>query len=586
MKASGRIDGSICGAILFHRSSPRRLQLPGRLLDSPDNSRRHTSPSLLRPYHESRCAYTKWSHITHQAAKNGTTSAAKRFNHAAVAPATAPFWRSSIPQLPQAELLKLVDQTGSEDTAEGHLAFHMDTFLRGYAPTDGPSIRVSYKREDLDFPSPDETNAGSYVEQQILRDLRRAVLLRLRNPSKHSAEDAYQRYQDVPEPRMSYIPARLRHQLLHCLGMAEKKDGKSMMRYFAVIADVKNAGLALDVGEWNAAISFASRYVGRATESETQAALELWREMDQDAGVRGNEVTFNILFDVASKAGNFALADKIYEEMEKRGLPYTRYHHVSLIHYFGLKLDSDGIRAAYKDMVAAGEMIDVVALNCVIAGLLRCGEEDAAEHVYDRMKKSCVTTPLMPNRNFASCRALTKVLMMFSRIGKKHPYMRPQLQASVSMAPDLSTYRILITHHATKLHDLTRVVKYLDEMAHYQVPIHGSIFLAIFRGFAVAGSPSMLPWSQERLEKVWSAFLAALDSHAAGLYIDTWLAEEVLKAFVQCGANDRLYEVYEALSQRWALDEDRKQYMIELLHRLLKATPDKVQVLGVLGNMV
>lgn len=482
--------------------------------------------------------------------------------------------------------MKLVDQTGVEDSAEDHLSFHMDTFLRGYAPTDGPKVTVSHKREDLEFPTPADVNSSSKEEQHALRELQRSVSLRLRNPSKHSADEVYACYQALPEPRMPCIPYYLRHQLLQCLGMIEKKDGKSMMRYFAVIADVKAAGLALSLGEWNAAISFASRYVGHSTDSENQAALELWREMDQDAGVQPNEVTFNILFDVASKAGNFVLADKIYEEMEKRGLPYTRYHHVSLIHYFGLKLDSDGIRAAYKEMVEAGEMIDAVVLNCVIAGLLRCGEEDAAEHVYEQMKASSRTTPMMPNRNYSSNRAVTKALLMFGRIAKAHPEIKPQLQSCVSMAPDVSTYRILITHHATKVHDLNRVAKYLDEMAYFKVPIHGAIFLAIFKGFAMAGSSTALPWSLQRLESVWKAFIEAVDGGAAGLYIDTWIAEWILKAFVQCGASSRLYEVHEALSARWEFEEYQKQWMIVRLHRLMQTTPKSLGLLGTLGGTI
>ncbi len=137
--------------------------------------------------------------------------------------------------------------------------------------------------------------------------------------------------------------------------------------------------------------------------------------------------------------------------MEERGYPFNRYHPVSLIHFFGLRKDSDGLRAAYRDMVNSGEIVDTVTLNCVIAGLLRCGEEEGAEHVYERMRDRSPISTGMPHRSWMSNKAMTRVLMMFARLGRKHPDMKSTFQGVAPLAPDLSTYRILINHSATKL---------------------------------------------------------------------------------------------------------------------------------------
>ncbi|KAJ9133234.1 Pentatricopeptide repeat protein [Coniochaeta hoffmannii] len=454
-------------------------------------------------------------------------------------------------------------------TVEEHLNFYKDPYRRGYAPADGPNVMVSDRRDDIDFPSLSQVKPADEEEQQILSDLRRAINARLRRPGIIRLDTIYHIYQQLPEPRMSHLPAKLRHGLLRVLGTPQKRTAKSMLRYFAVVADVKNSGLPLIQSEWNFAIAYAARYVGWSTNAETESALSLWREMEREAGIKGNEVTFNILFDVASKSGNFALAEMIYQEMEARGHPYNRYHYVSLIHFFGLKHDTDGLRAAYREMVEAGEMVDTVVLNCVMAGLLRSGEEDAAERVYERMRASSPKSRGMPQRTYATNKMITQALMMFARVGRQHPEMARQLQLGAPMAPDLQTYRLLINHYGVKLGDLSKVAQYLDEMKFFQVELHGSIFLALFKSFAQHGGYPGAAWSEQRLNSIWAALLQALDEGVTGLTVETWLAGWALKAFKKCSTEQRIMEAYEALEARWDLEQADRTFMMDFLHKLL-----------------
>jgi len=454
-------------------------------------------------------------------------------------------------------------------TVEEHLQFFRDPYLRGYAPADGPRIVVSARKDDIEYPSLDEVMQANQKEQEILRNLRVAVIARLRHRPGSSLDTIYQIYQQLPEPRMAYIPARLRHQLLRVFGQPKKKDSKSMLRYFATVADVKNAGLPLTQAEWNGAISFASRYVGTSTVVESESALNLWREMEQDAGIKGNDVTFNILFDVASKAGNFTLAEMIYKEMESRGHAFNRYHYVSLIHFFGLKLDGSGVRAAYREMVKAGEIVDSVVLNCVISGLLRAGEEEAADRVYERMKASADDAAEMPQRNYSTNKMVTRVLMMLAKVGRRHPPLQPGFQSLAPLTPDLHTYRVLVNHYGVRMADLTKVAQYLDEMKFFKIPLHGAIFLALFKGFERHGGVPGSAWSEQRLDGIWAAFLEALDSGVVGLRVETWLAMWALRAFDRCSGRERVLQAYEALESRWKLDQANARFMMDFLHTLL-----------------
>jgi pentatricopeptide repeat protein len=452
---------------------------------------------------------------------------------------------------------------------EEHLNFYKDPYMRGYAPADGPNIMVSDRKDDAEFPSLAQVKSGDENEQKIISDLRRAITSRLRRPRTVRLETIYHIYQQLPEPRMSHLPAQLRHGLLRVLGKPEKRSPRSMLRYFAVVADVKNSGLPLIRSEWNSAIAYAARYVGSSTDAETESALGLWREMERDAGIKANEVTFNILFDVASKSGSFALAEMIYQEMEARGHAYNRYHYVSLIHFFGLKHDTDGLRAAYRDMVDAGEMIDTVVLNCVISGLLRSGEEDAAERVYERMKAASPGVRELPQRTYATNKMITQALMMFARVGRRYPDMRRHLRVGAPMAPDLQTYRLLINHYGVKLGNLAKVALYLDEMKFFQIELHGAIFLALFKSFARHGGYSGAAWSEQRLDSIWAALLRALDEGVAGLTVERWLAVWVLQAFKKCSTERRVREVHEALESRWDLDSADRTFVVDFLHRML-----------------
>ena len=496
------------------------------------------------------------------------------------------------------QLLALVDPDPydpfSSANAEDHFRFFRDPYMRNYAPDNGPELILARTREDMDFPNHEQVVVADPEEAEILTDLRIAVLTRLRSPHKVDLDTIYEIYQRLPEPRIPYIYGRLRHYLLKALGQPARKNTKSMLRYFAVIADVKNNGIALTRAEWNCAISYASRYVGVTTEVEAEAALKLWREMECEAGIKGTDVTFNILFDVASKAGNFPLAEMIYKEMESRGHRFNRYHFVSLIHFFGLKLDGTGIRAAYREMVDAGEIIDTVALNAVISGLLRCGEETAAERVYERMKEAVRTSgssngsgsgsgsgsgdgdddggggsSVMPARTYTTDRAITRALLMFAKIGRQYPDMRPTLQRNAPIHPDLHTYRILVNHHAVIHGDLAKVAQYLDEMKLFHIPLHGAIFLALFKGFATHGGVPRSAWSAQRLFSIRDALVSALDDGVMGLEIKTWLVIWVLRAFARCAVQEDVLDVYEDLKARWRLDDAEEQFMLDYLGQIL-----------------
>lgn len=180
-------------------------------------------------------------------------------------------------------------------------------------------------------------------------------------------------YMRLRPPRPRYLSDDLLHKLFARLSMVEFKTLASGRRYFALLDECLDEGVQLTREEWNTAIAFAGRWVKHTSKEEVKAAVETWMRMDT-AGHQPDNVTFNILFDVAARAGRFALADTIAAELEARELPLNRYFRTSVIHYAGIRGSGDGVRKAFKDLVNAGEIVDTAVMNCVILSLVRSGE--------------------------------------------------------------------------------------------------------------------------------------------------------------------------------------------------------------------
>lgn len=591
MKISSRVDGTVCGAVLSTRPSaslartaaitPRRREFctaQERPRQPPRKKKAAPGPSFF-------CGHTSaWLYSTFMPATppeprrvrpNPRQGGIATHGYGTAAPALAhkpPRFISRQPVVSdKTELLSYVPPD-DQGTVEEHYEFHRDPYRRGYAQSDGPRLEISENRHDVAYPRREEVFTGRKETERVLSKLCASIGIKLRHPHHRTNEAIYKLYMQLPEPRMLNLTGQWRDRLMRIMGLPHKKNTESMLRYFSLVGEVKKAGLTLRRSHWNYALSFATKYADHADAKEVDSALELWQQMERERLYRGsNDVTFNVLFDVASKAGNFDLAEMIYKEMVTRRIEFNRFHHVSLIHFFGLKLDSSGIRAAYKEMVDSGEMIDTVALNAVIGGFLKCGEEEAAEETYQKMKNSNIPVARnLPPKDYFTDMVMTKILCMFAKVGRKHPELKGSLQTNVQLAPNFRTYRILVEYYAVKSGDLSRVTRYLDEMHHLHIPIHSTIFLALLKGFYVHGGVEGSQWTHDRLASVLAALYEARDEHARGLRIETWLVIWALRAVRKCSTREAVLNTYDEMQSRWDVPKHRLDFMDSFLDNLLQ----------------
>jgi pentatricopeptide repeat protein len=451
---------------------------------------------------------------------------------------------------------------------------------RRYQPADGPHLTVSDKAED-EWPPPNkEWSAGSDTAS-ILDLLDNTLRVISTDP-----EVTYQIYRTLPEPRAPYLSSQLRHRLLHHLSAVEEKNGDSMLRYLSVVDDMKSSAIPLLSSEWNSVISFVARYVARSTEVEVEAALKAWREMEYNAGVKADTCTFNILFDVASKAGQFTLAEMIHREMHSRGIEFDRYSHVGLIHFHGLRQDGDGVRAAFKALESAGEVIDNVVLNSLIYSFVHCHEATSAIAVYNFMKARVEINPLVLG-DFRARKEIARVLKIWASYIKNRPHTREAFQENTPMAPNFRTFRILFKYFGVKLGDLQQVANLVDDSIQLNIPLRGTHFLSLFQGFAQHGGIRYTKWTLPLLERTYTSFLDALDGQPIQygvhnksnvLYMSKFMALSVLTAFSKCSGRSRTLEVWEELKERWKPDEDELDFMLTSMHQLFQGAETDVLV--------
>ena len=421
-------------------------------------------------------------------------------------------------------------------------------------------------------------DSGPSVEPRS-EDERLAIagLLRVIEDENVEQKLVFEAYTALPFPGVAYLEDLHRQLFIRRMSQVETKSQRSMMRFLSVIDDIKSADLRLKEAEWNSAISFAGRCFVRVSAVEVEAALRTWKEMEEEAGVKSGHVTFNILFDIATKAGKYVLAEMILKEMASRDLQLNRFAHVGLIFYHGVREDGQGIRQAYRELVEAGHIVDNVVMECVIASFLRAGELPAAEQVLERRKrlfaeKANAKVPSM-TRDWRRMRELGNVLNKAAPMSKKIPQKLQQIQAEQYLGPTLRTYSIFIEHHVSVSGELRCVTNMLDEMQLFGIAMHGRIFVKIFKGFAYHGGVKYTSWTRARLESVWTALKLALDSETDEVLLRKWMVVWIMRAFTTCCGKERALELWGELSSRWQPEPEE----LNAVHRLLRTTFSPVE---------
>ncbi|RMZ86251.1 hypothetical protein DV737_g118, partial [Chaetothyriales sp. CBS 132003] len=449
--------------------------------------------------------------------------------------------------------------TLTKEDYKGLVDLYYYTHMRRFGPdapdhSPTPLLLQDYAFKLSEDFAPPDAFAHYYVDedgyQSPLRDIEKALQSRqLREIAvmqafvdllldDHSSNKAlFDAYKQLPSPGVAYLPTGVIRLFLQRMSTPWAKSEKAMLRYLSLIDDMQRANLPISRAEWSSAIYLAGRSFPRVTTHDMKFAFKLWREMEQEAGVRSHHVTFNILFDIAVRAGKFPIAQSMLKEMHDRGLKLNRLGRVTLIFYHGLREDGDAVRKAYRDFVDAGEIVDTLVLTCVMASLFNAGEPTAAEQIYERMKDLQKRFQLRQrpdgsdtlymrypkgahsatiDRQMAS-NSLNRVLLKAINLKRVLPEHHQELQSIMPLTPTYRTFGTMIAHHANVSGDLNRLTVIMNEMVDlFHLPFRPVHFQLLFKGFALHGSMNdHCTWNLQRLDLAWSACKAAIEAAAA-----------------------------------------------------------------------
>ena len=469
-----------------------------------------------------------WSGRHHKTRRKTAASCTRGFKTSSGAPTESIFHRMSekLSGFARRELQQLVD----------YYDIHVDTAPDPWIAPEQRVWNVGHQHTPWILP-------GDPAQQKQSEDVIKRLEALLANENAPHAE-LCALYRSLPSPGVAYLQLATVRELLHQLAIVEDRNPVTTHRFLAVLDDMKAAEMPIIRSEWTSAIQFAGRFMRRVSADEVESALVLWKEMEEHAGVRGSDVTFNVLFNIAVRAGKYALAESLLAEMKRRRLPLQRHLRTSLIYYHGVCQDGAAVRRAYRDLVAAGEIVDTVVLNAVVAALLRAGEPRAADHVFERMKR-------LHRRRQTSLHAMAAIRAPTSwretrKLGLRLAYDAHRFRASADafahgdlralqdrapIAPDARTYALLVRHHAIVDGNIDRVDELLADLAAVAArELHsgdarsgralaaaarsGSMALLLLQGFARFGGAVYSSWRLDRLERVWADFLRQVDAEA------------------------------------------------------------------------
>jgi len=382
-------------------------------------------------------------------------------------------------------------------------------------------------------------------------------LRRLLKDELSSNEEIFQSYKKLPAPRASFLNQRELRLLLNHLAWNKTLNESVMLRFLSILDDMKAANIEIDQHDWNTAIYFAGKCAGRITQTEVESTLLLWKEMEHEAGVQSDIVTFTILFDAASKAGKFVLASMILKEMQYRKLQFDRTTRMTRMYYYGLRRDGDGVRREYLSLVKAGEIVDTAVLTCVMKSLINAGEPTGAEQIFERMKvlHAGRTGATQPPTGWRGDRRLRRILTRAANKWRDNPEARANIQEAAPLAPSVTTYGVLIEYHSFEAGNIDRAFELLEEMEISGLHPDGSIFYWLFTGFARHGGTEYSSWTLSRLERIMSMFLTACEERPDEVEPGHGTTHMAVKAFIVCANFERAIEIWNELKVRWAPSE-------------------------------
>ncbi|KAF2150535.1 hypothetical protein K461DRAFT_280539 [Myriangium duriaei CBS 260.36] len=388
-------------------------------------------------------------------------------------------------------------------------------------------------------------------------------------------KSVFETYSRLPEPRISYLYPRTVTSLLQMLRQVQVKTAEIVKQYFAVMDDMVRSGLAPSMRDFTSGLVFVGKTAGINPGYGLARALKIFRRMEQYGIRRADIFTFNTLGDLALRAHRLDVFRDLLRELSYRKIPHDRYTWLLKLRYWGLRNNANRIKRTYREMVAEGELIDTVVLNCVIRQLIIVHDAFTAEKTFERMKDIESSKPqeerATPPEEWNKQIQLAKMLRYASWLFRHDHENLKKLQHATPTSPNTYTYRMIVKHHCITTGNLHRVVDLLEEMQQRGLLITRPIFWMVFNGFERNTSGKFSPWNISQLDSMFELFV-----HYVKLSRETKKSETSQKYDYRCDLNGRTIE---KLVRAYAQHSDgaRLRQIWETIRPMWKATKATIE---------
>lgn len=157
----------------------------------------------------------------------------------------------------------------------------------------------------------------------------------------------------------------------------------SMDRARQVLAEMSRIGVPANRVTYNILLK------GYCKQLKIDKAKELLREMADDAGIKPDVVSYNILIDGCILIDDSAGALSFFNEMRARGITPSKISYTTLMKAFALSSQPKLANKVFDEMFHDPRVkVDIVAWNMLVEGYCRLGLVEEAKKVIQRMKEN------------------------------------------------------------------------------------------------------------------------------------------------------------------------------------------------------
>lgn len=422
-------------------------------------------------------------------------------------------------------------------------------------------------------------NKDGLVIKERLDDLAIARNLKLFLPAiedrTKSNQYVFSLYKRLPNAGLSILSVEERAQLLYRFAHPPDRRRSNARNFLILFNDMIQAGFKLSKSMCTSAIYFTAHKVPRLEKRDLMDAIAIWHRMESMYSLEADGVVFELLIRIATLSGHFAVGDRMYQEMKKRGMRLSRRGHVTMLYSYGTRRDVEGVHKTFEELVSLGQVVDTTVLNCLIASLLKAGDLNTAQQIYSRMIRDHVNdiaeaatvrpkAVLFPSTStdFAVRRMRSQNLCAIFEAyleRKKMQGKEPLPELHVPIVPNIRTFAILLRHHCLFTGDLTAVSQLLDDMEKiFESPPRVIIYYFLFCGFGTHSSAK--GWTEKLLLGAWDAFKRVLyDSHKRiGDLDESWLSSKSATIWENPLKSFQIYQPGSQTSSLELADEEKR----------------------------